>query len=93
MTMGRKLSQSLGVFAIKDLDKLNHASELLAATAAGLDQLSSPARGPLRQLVYEANQDILAVMRKPAEAFKRWHERNGEGRIEGEHAGDSSETV
>jgi hypothetical protein len=88
-----KLNEALGRFSIQDLDKLNHASELLAATAAGLDQLSTPARGPLRQLVYEANQEILAVMAKPARNFALWHQRKTEGRIEAGDAGTSTETV
>ena len=91
--MKQPLANVLGRYSIRDLDRLNHASELLAATAAGLDQLSTPAKGPLRQLVFEANQEILAVMQKPAAAFRRWHEANGQTENGGDNGGGSAETV
>lgn len=70
------LSSSLGLFSIRSLDRLNHASDLLAAAAQALDRLSSPAGLPIRELVYQANQEILAVMAKPARKFQLWHQRN-----------------
>jgi hypothetical protein len=47
----------------------------LASAATSLDRLSSPSATSIRECVYQANQQILAVMKKPVENFKRWHER------------------
>jgi hypothetical protein len=89
----RPLTRSLGAFAVKDLDKLNHASELLAAAATSVQQTNVAAKGAINQLIYEANQDILAVMKKPAAAFERWHQRNAPKPIAEEPGGDAAETV
>jgi hypothetical protein len=68
---------SLGRFRVRDLDRLNHASELLAALAASIQQTNVTGKGAMHQLAYEANQEILAVMAKPVAAFQRWHQRRG----------------
>ena len=58
------------------MDRLNHASEVLAALHATINQLSIAGKGAMAQLVYEANQEILAVLAKPTGNMARWMERN-----------------
>jgi len=92
-TTRRPLCRSLGEFAVKDLDRLNEASELLAAAAQALDRLSSPAGLPIRELVYQANTRVVAVMAKPVAKFKRWHDRGEEKAIEADNAPGSTEAA
>ena len=65
MTMSLPLSASLGRFSSRDMDRLNHASEVLAALHASIMQINIAGKGAMAQLVYEANQEILAVLQKP----------------------------
>jgi hypothetical protein len=71
------LSYSLGRFSSRDMDRLNHASEILAALHTTLNQLSVAGKGAMTQLVYEANQEILAVLEKPTRNMANWMRRNG----------------
>jgi hypothetical protein len=70
------LSYSLGRFSSRDMDRLNHASEILAALHATINQLSVAGKGAMAQLVYEANQEILAVLAKPTRNMANWMQRN-----------------
>ena len=71
------LKVSLGRFSTRDIEKLNHASELMAATVNAIRQTNLSARDAVIQLLYEANQEVLGVMSKPVENMKRWHRRAG----------------
>jgi len=91
--MARPLNRSLGEFSPRDMDKLNHASEILAALHVTINQLSIAAKGAMAQLVYEANQEILSVLAKPTGNMARWMERNKQKPSEPDNGGASAETV
>jgi hypothetical protein len=84
-TERRPLNRSLGEFAIKDIDRLNLASELLASAATACDRMATASATSIRELVFQSNQLILAVMKKPADKFARWHERNAPKPIEADN--------
>jgi hypothetical protein len=75
------------------MDRLNHASEILAALAVSINQTNLAAKGALSQLCFEANQEILAVLRKPADNMRRWMERNHPAKGTEGDGGASAETV
>jgi hypothetical protein len=88
-----KLNDSLGRFSARDMDRLNHASEILAALHITINQTSISGKGAMAQLCFEANQEILAVLAKPAGNMKRWLERDAARKAETNNGGSSSETV
>ena len=91
--MARALNRSLGEFSPRDMDKLNHASEILLALHTTINQLSVAGKGAMAQLVYEANQEILSVLAKPTGNMARWMERNRPKQAEPGDGGASAETV
>lgn len=75
------------------MDKLNHASEILAALHTSIMQTSIAGKGAMAQLCYEANQEVLSVLAKPAGNMQRWMIRNGLVKTEPSDGGASAETV
>lgn len=91
--MSLPLNASLGRFSSRDMDRLNHASEVLAALHTTIMQLSLAGKGAMAQLCYEANQEILAVLAKPTGNMQRWLDRNRPQTPRDDDGGSAAEAV
>ena len=91
--MSLPLNASLGRFSSRDMDRLNHASEVLAALHTSIMQTNISGKGAMGQLCYEANQEILAVLDKPTRNMQSWMNRNRPKVSEAGDGGASTEAV
>ena len=77
----------------RDLERLQHASELLDAAHDSLMKTSLQAKEAIGRLLYEAQQEILHPLTRIASKLERWNERHATAAAaaDGEH--DPAEPV